>query len=234
MLKLKKSNERGYADHGWLKSYHSFSFANYYNPNQMHLSHLRVINDDIIAPTYGFGQHPHNNMEIFTYVLEGQLAHKDTMDNGSVIKAGDVQLMSTGYGVEHSEFNASDSESVRLLQIWVIPNQKNTLPTYQQEHFTTESKLNKLKLIISEDGRNNSMVIKQDLSVYASILEIGKSVDYTISAKRSVYIQIASGSAIVSGITLNIGDALEVTNEQSISISAISDVEFLLFDLIEF
>lgn len=234
MLKLKKSNERGYADHGWLKSYHSFSFANYYNPNQMNFSYLRVINDDIIAPTYGFGQHPHNNMEIFTYVLEGQLAHKDTMDNGSVIKAGDVQLMSTGYGVEHSEFNASDSEPVRLLQIWVYPNQKNTLPTYQQEHFSRESKLNKLKLIISEDGRNNSMVIKQDLSVYASVLESGKSLDYTISAKRSVYIQIASGSAIVSGITLNIGDALEITNEQSISISAISDVEFLLFDLIEF
>lgn len=232
MLKLKKSNERGYADHGWLKSYHSFSFANYYNPNQMNFSYLRVINDDIIAPTYGFGQHPHNNMEIFTYVLEGQLAHKDTMDNGSVIKAGDVQLMSTGYGVEHSEFNASDSEPVRLLQIWVYPNQKNTLPTYQQEHFSRESKLNKLKLIISEDGRNNSMVIKQDLSVYATILEKEQSINYSIGPKRSVYIQIANGAATISGIHLNIGDALEVTNEDLISIlSNAVDTEILLFDL---
>lgn len=231
MLKVKKSNERGFVDHGWLKSYHSFSFANYYNPAQISFSHLRVINDDIIAPTYGFGQHPHNNMEIFTYVLSGKLAHKDTMDNGSIIQSGDVQLMSTGYGVEHSEFNASDIEPVRLLQIWVFPNQKDTLPTYQQQNFSRDEKLNKLKLIISESGRNNSLVIKQDLEVFSSILEKEQVLNYEIEPKRQIYIQIANGNINVNGIDLLEGDALEVTNENILEIKSNEESEFLLFNL---
>lgn len=231
MLKVKKSNERGFADHGWLKSYHSFSFANYYNPAQISFSHLRVINDDIIAPTYGFGQHPHNNMEIFTYVLSGKLAHKDTMDNGSIIQSGDVQLMSTGYGVEHSEFNASDIEPVRLLQIWVFPNQKDTLPTYQQQNFSRDEKLNKLKLIISESGRSNSLVIKQDLEVFSSILEKEQVLKYEIEPNRQVYIQIANGDININGINLLEGDALEVTNENLLKIKSNKESEFLLFNL---
>lgn len=231
MIKVKRSHERGHANHGWLNSYHSFSFASYYDPDNMHFSYLRVINDDIVAPDNGFGQHPHKNMEIFTYVLEGQLEHKDTLGTGAIIQAGDVQLMSTGYGVEHSEFNPSSVEPVHLLQIWVIPNQKDTNPTYQQEHFSYEDKLNQLKLIISDSGQNRSMVIKQDIKVYASILEIDKSVSFNNTQTRSVYLHVAKGNITVNNIALKSGDAVMVTNEETLSIKALENSEFLLFDL---
>lgn len=231
MIKIKRSTDRGYADHGWLKSFHSFSFANYYDPSAMNFSALRVINDDVIAPTRGFGQHPHNNMEIFTYVLNGNLEHKDTLGTGAVIKAGDIQLMSTGSGVEHSEFNPSDSEAVHLLQIWIMPNQKNKEPTYQQEHFPVESKLNRLKLVVSETGEAGSMLIKQDIKVYASVLEEGYKINYTNEENRSAYLHLAKGHLKVNGMDLKSGDALMITLNEVLSITSFGNSEFLLFDL---
>lgn len=231
MIEVKHSRDRGYADHGWLQSYHSFSFASYYDPSNMHFSYLRVINDDIIGADHGFGQHPHNNMEIFTYVLDGELEHKDTLGTGSIIKAGDVQLMSTGYGVQHSEFNPSKDKPVHLLQIWIIPNQKDTQPTYQQEHFSNESKLNKLKMIISDAGQDGSMIIKQDVKVYASILEEGHKLHHQNYKNRCVYLQVARGHLKVNSFHLKTGDSLMVTEEESLNIQSIGNSEFLLFDL---
>lgn len=231
MIKIKRSTDRGYADHGWLKSYHSFSFANYYNPEEMGFSDLRVINDDIIAPSYGFGIHAHKNMEIFTYVLEGALKHEDTLGNQAIIKAGDVQLMSTGKGVQHSEINASESDKVHLLQIWVLPSENGTEPLYQQQHFTRDEKLNQLKLIISQDGSRNSMKILQDVSVFASILEEGEKTNYLVEEKRNVYIHVAKGELQVNNEVLHSGDAIILTTPEIINIKAMIETEFLLFDL---
>lgn len=231
MIKIKRSTDRGYADHGWLKSYHSFSFANYYNPEEMGFSDLRVINDDIIAPSYGFGIHAHKNMEIFTYVLEGALKHEDTLGNQAIIKAGDVQLMSTGKGVQHSEINASESDKVHLLQIWVLPSENGTEPLYQQQHFTRDEKLNQLKLIISQDGSRNSMKILQDVSVFASILEEGEKTNYLADDKRNVYILVAKGELQVNNEVLHSGDAIILTTPEIINIKAMIETEFLLFDL---
>lgn len=231
MIKIKRSTDRGYADHGWLKSYHSFSFANYYNPEEMGFSDLRVINDDVIAPSYGFGIHPHKNMEIFTYVLEGALKHEDTLGNQAIIKAGDVQLMSTGKGVQHSEINASESDKVHLLQIWVLPSENGTEPLYQQQHFTRDEKLNQLRLIISQDGSRNSMKILQDVSVFASILEEGEKTNYLVEEKRNVYIHVAKGELQVNNEVLHSGDAIILTTPEITNIKAIIETEFLLFDL---
>lgn len=231
MFKIKKSNERGYGNHDWLESYHSFSFANYYNPEEMNFSDLRVINDDIIQPTYGFGTHPHKNMEIFSYVASGALTHKDTLGNEAVMKAGDIQFMSTGSGVQHSEFNGSYTEAVHLLQIWIVPNVANTKPTYQEKHFTQEDKRNKLKLIVSSDAREGSLKILQDTSVYASILEKGNELSYDIKDNRSIYIQVVSGAIDIGGYEITQGDAISIRFEDKISIKALSDSEFLLFDL---
>jgi len=231
MIKIKRSTDRGYADHGWLKSYHSFSFANYYNPEEMGFSDLRVINDDVIAPSYGFGIHPHKNMEIFTYVLEGALKHEDTLGNQAIIKAGDVQLMSTGKGVQHSEINASESDKVHLLQIWVLPSENGTEPLYQQQHFTRDEKLNQLRLIISQDGSRNSMKILQDVSVFASILEEGEKTNYLVEEKRNVYIHVAKGELQVNNEVLHSGDAIILTTPEIVNIKAMIETEFLLFDL---
>lgn len=230
MFKIKKSNERGYANHNWLTSYHSFSFANYYNPEEMNFSDLRVINDDIIQPSYGFGTHPHNNMEIFTYVLSGQLKHSDTLGNESIISAGDVQLMSAGSGVRHSEFNPSTTEPVHLLQIWIRPNIFNTSPTYQQKNFIEESKKNKLKLVISPDGSEESLTILQDAYVYSSILEPEQHIDYSLKY-NSAYIHVISGILDVSGATLKSGDAVSINYENDLLLKSIEKTEFLIFDL---
>lgn len=231
MIKIKRSNDRGYADHGWLKSFHSFSFANYYNPDEMGFSDLRVINDDIVSASNGFGIHPHKNMEIFTYVLEGALKHEDTLGNQAIIKAGDVQLMSTGKGVQHSEINASEKDRVHLLQIWVLPSENGTEPLYQQQHFTRDEKLNQLKLIISQDGSRNSMKILQDASVFASVLEEGEKTNYLADDKRNVYIHVAKGELQVNDEVLNSGDAIILTTPEIINIKAMIETEFLLFDL---
>lgn len=231
MIKIKRSNDRGYADHGWLKSFHSFSFANYYNPDEMGFSDLRVINDDIVSASNGFGIHPHKNMEIFTYVLEGALKHEDTLGNQAIIKAGDVQLMSTGKGVQHSEINVSEKDRVHLLQIWVLPSENGTEPLYQQQHFTRDEKLNQLKLIISQDGSRNSMKILQDASVFASVLEEGEKTNYLADDKRNVYIHVAKGELQVNDEVLNSGDAIILTTPEIINIKAMIETEFLLFDL---
>lgn len=231
MIKIKRSNDRGYADHGWLKSFHSFSFANYYNPDEIGFSDLRVINDDIVSASNGFGIHPHKNMEIFTYVLEGALKHEDTLGNQAIIKAGDVQLMSTGKGVQHSEINASEKDRVHLLQIWVLPSENGTEPLYQQQHFTRDEKLNQLKLIISQDGSRNSMKILQDASVFASVLEDGEKTNYLADDKRNVYIHVAKGEFQVNNEVLHSGDAIILTTPEIINIKAMIETEFLLFDL---
>lgn len=231
MIKIKRSNDRGYADHGWLKSFHSFSFANYYNPDEIGFSDLRVINDDIVSASNGFGIHPHKNMEIFTYVLEGALKHEDTLGNQAIIKAGDVQLMSTGKGVQHSEINASEKDRVHLLQIWVLPSENGTEPLYQQQHFTRDEKLNQLKLIISQDGSRNSMKILQDASVFASVLEEGEKTNYLADDKRNVYIHVAKGEFQVNNEVLHSGDAIILTTPEIINIKAMIETEFLLFDL---
>lgn len=231
MIKIKRSTDRGYADHGWLKSYHSFSFANYYNPDEMGFSDLRVINDDIVSASNGFGIHPHKNMEIFTYVLEGALKHEDTLGNQAIIKAGDVQLMSTGKGVQHSEINASETDRVHLLQIWVLPSENGTEPLYQQQYFTRDEKLNQLRLIISQDGSRNSMKILQDVSVFASVLEEGEKTNYLADDKRNVYIHVAKGELQVNNEVLHSGDAIILTTPEIINIKAMIETEFLLFDL---
>lgn len=231
MFKIKKSNERGYFENKWLKSYHSFSFSTYYNPNQMNFSDLRVINEDLIQPEFGFDTHPHKNMEIFTYVLSGKLKHLDSMGNSSIIEKGDVQLMSAGYGVEHSEFNPSSYEPVKLLQIWINPYYKNTEPSYQQKNFSREDKLNKIKLLISPYGQDNSLIINQDVKVYSTILEQKNNIKHEIRQDRKIYIHIVKGDVLINNFRLFEGDAIEVVNENLLSIYSNLETELLIFDL---
>lgn len=231
MFKIKKSNERGYFENQWLKSYHSFSFSTYYNPNQMNFSDLRVINEDLIQPEFGFDTHPHKNMEIFTYVLSGKLKHLDSIGNSSIIEKGDVQIMSAGYGVEHSEYNPSSSEPVKLLQIWINPSYKNTEPNYQQKNFSREDKLNKIKLLISPYGQDNSLIINQDVKVYSTILEQKNNIKHEIRQDRKIYIHIVKGDVLINNFRLFEGDAIEVINENLLSIYSNLESELLIFDL---
>jgi quercetin 2,3-dioxygenase len=216
---------------GWLDSYHSFSFANYYDTNWMGFSVLRVINEDVIAPAQGFGTHSHDNMEIITYVLQGELAHKDSMGNVETIKQGHVQRMTAGTGVSHSEFNASDSEPVHLLQIWILPNQQNLPPSYEDGFFTDEQKLNQWCLLASENAEQGSLKVHQDMQLFASQLSERKALDYVLKNNRSAYLQVASGSVEIAGKPLNTGDAALFDAAELIQITAINDAEILLFDL---
>jgi redox-sensitive bicupin YhaK (pirin superfamily) len=231
MLTVRKSNDRGYADHGWLKSFHSFSFADYHDPAQMGFGPLRVINDDCVAAGQGFGTHGHRDMEIISYVLEGTLAHKDSMGNGSNLNYGKVQRMSAGTGVRHSEFNHSKTEPVHFLQIWIEPNVTGIEPSYEEKNFSQESKVGKLCLIASSDGRSNSVLIHQDAAVYASILEANDSIEYNLVAGRGVYLHIISGQLAVNGVELFAGDGLKITDGHRITIEKAEKAEFLLFDL---
>jgi len=231
MLTVRKSKDRGFADQGWLKSFHSFSFSNYYEPEHMGFGPLRVINEDRVAPGQGFGTHGHRDMEIISYVLEGALEHKDSMGNGSVLHYGNVQRMSAGTGVRHSEFNHSPEEEVHFLQIWIEPNVTGIVPSYEEKKFSQESKKGQLRLIASADGQDGSVLIHQDAKIYASILETGSSVEYKIAPGRTNYLHIVSGKLIANGIELFTGDALKVTNESLLSIGQSEKSEFLLFDL---
>lgn len=231
MFDILKANARGVANHGWLNSRHSFSFGHYYNPEQIGFSDLRVINDDRVAPGQGFGQHPHRDMEIFSYVLEGSLEHKDSMGTGSVIRPGDVQLMSAGSGVTHSEFNHSKSEPVHFMQIWLIPAEQNAAPRYQQEHYTDEEKRGRLRLIISPDGAEGSLKVRQDARVYAGLFDGAESASLTLPANRYAYIQVARGSVTVNGQRLNEGDGARVRKVDSLSFSDGDKAEVLVFDL---
>jgi quercetin 2,3-dioxygenase len=231
MIEIRHANERGHANHGWLDSHHTFSFANYYDPKQIGFSDLLVINDDRVAPGRGFGKHPHRDMEIFSYVLEGALEHKDSMGTGSVIVPGDIQLMSAGTGVAHSEFNPSAKERVHFLQIWIAPSVKNATPRYQQQHFGAEQKRGKLRLVISPDGTDGSLEVRQDVRVYAGLFDGAETADVELAADRYAYVHVARGAVTVNGVRLTEGDGARIRNERKLAFSAGEDAEVLVFDL---
>jgi redox-sensitive bicupin YhaK (pirin superfamily) len=213
MLTIRKADERGHADHGWLNTYHTFSFADYYDPSHMGFRKLRVINEDRVQPGMGFPTHPHRDMEIISYVLEGALEHKDSMGNGSVIRPGDVQRMSAGMGITHSEFNHSKSELVHFLQIWILPDKEGLKPSYEQKFFPDDEKRRMLRLIASADGRDGSVTIHQDVNLYAALLESGEEINCVIPPGRHAWLQVARGNAVANGLKLTHGDGLAVTNE---------------------
>lgn len=231
MLTLRKASDRGLANHGWLKSFHTFSFASYRNPAEQGFSDLLVINDDRVSAGKGFGQHPHRDMEIFSYVLEGALEHQDSMGTGSVIRPGDVQLMSAGRGVTHSEFNHSHDEPVHFLQIWIVPAIGGAEPRYQQANFSAEDKRGRLKLIISPDGTDGSLHIRQDARVYAGLFDGDESATLKLPANRNAYVHVARGSVELNGLQLQEGDGVRLRQEQLIELSKGSDAEVLVFDL---
>ena len=231
MLTLRKASDRGAANHGWLKSFHTFSFANYRNLDEQGFSDLLVINDDRVAAGKGFGQHPHRDMEIFSYVLDGALEHKDTLGTGSVIRPGDVQLMSAGSGVAHSEYNHSHNEPVHFLQIWIVPDVGGAKPRYQQEHFTTQKKRGRLQLIISPDGADGSLHVRQDSRVYSALIDGQESATLELAADRYAYVHVARGSVELNGMALQEGDGVRVRKEQRLTLGNGSDAEVLVFDL---
>ncbi|SEI18103.1 pirin family protein [Pseudomonas asplenii] len=231
MLTLRKASDRGIANHGWLKSFHTFSFANYRNLNEQGFSDLLVINDDRVAAGKGFGQHPHRDMEIFSYVLEGALEHKDTLGTGSVIRPGDVQLMSAGTGVAHSEFNHSHSEQVHFLQIWIVPAVSGATPRYQQQHFRAEQKRGRLALIISPEGEQGSLKVRQDARVYAGLFDGQESASLELAENRYAYVHVARGSVELNGLVLQTGDGVRVRKERLLTLANGVDAEVLVFDL---
>jgi redox-sensitive bicupin YhaK (pirin superfamily) len=230
-MKIRTSQQRGHANHGWLDSYHSFSFAKYYDPNWMGFSVLRVINEDVIAPAQGFGMHSHADMEIITYVLQGNLAHKDSLGNTEIIRQGHVQRMTAGTGITHSEFNASDAEPVHLLQIWILPNQQGLVPSYEDKFFDDSQKQDQWCLLASEKGDNDSLIVHQDMALFAAKLSERKSLEYALKEGRSIYLQVASGSIEINQKQLNAGDATMFGSVQTIEIKALDNAEILLFDL---
>jgi redox-sensitive bicupin YhaK (pirin superfamily) len=230
-MEIRRSDDRGHAQHGWLDSFHSFSFADYHDPAHMGFGPLRVINEDRVEPGQGFGTHGHRDMEIISYVLEGGLAHRDSMGNGSTLKPGDVQRMSAGTGVRHSEFNASDKEAVHFLQIWIEPSVRNVAPSYEEAHFDDASKRGKLRLIASADGRDGSVHIGQDANVYAALLDGTERAEFTQRADRRTYVHVVRGSVSVGGQPLAAGDALKNVGAASIVLEGARDAEVLLFDL---
>ena len=231
MIAKRLANERGHANHGWLDTYHSFSFAGYYHPDHMGFHTLRVINDDTVAPGAGFGTHGHDNMEIVSYVLEGALEHRDSMGTGSVLKPGDVQRMSAGEGVTHSEFNHSQTEPLRFLQIWILPARKDVAPSYEEKHFSFESRRDQLRLIVSQDGADGSLRIHQNARIYAALLSGGKTIEHSPTSNHPMWIQMASGTIRVNGIALSRGDGAAITAERLLAINGLEDSEFLLFEL---
>jgi redox-sensitive bicupin YhaK (pirin superfamily) len=231
MLKVRRAEDRGHADHGWLNSYHTFSFAGYYDPANTGFRSLRVINEDFVLPGQGFGAHPHRDMEILTYVLEGALEHRDSMGNGGVIRLGEVQRMSAGSGITHSEFNASDEKPVHFVQVWILPEQRGITPSYEQRSFDLATN-GKLQLIASPDADENSMAIHQDAKVYAGKLEAGANLRHEIAKDRHAWVQVARGEVEVNGTKLRAGDGAAITGEPELRISTNGQgSELLLFDL---
>ena len=231
MIEIRKSEDRGRADHGWLRSYHTFSFADYYDRENMGFGHLRVINEDRVQPGTGFGTHGHRDMEIISYVLEGELAHKDNMGNGSTIVPGDVQLMSAGKGVLHSEFNHARDEVTHFLQIWIEPNVSGIPPSYEQKRFDAESKRGRLRLVVSPDGRDGSVTIHQDAHLYAGLLDGSDRAVQKLQPGRRAYVHVARGRLTVNGQPLEAGDALKATDTAEIVLQQGEGAEVLLFDL---
>jgi len=231
MIALRKAQDRGHANHGWLDSYHSFSFADYHDPAHMGFGPLRVINEDRVQPGMGFGTHGHRDMEIISYVLEGQLEHKDSMGTGSIIAPGDVQRMSAGRGVLHSEFNPSPADPVHFLQIWIEPTITGIEPGYEQTRFAAQDKRGRLRLIASPDGAEASVTIHQDARVYAALLDGGERIVHLPAPGRRVYVHVARGVVNVNGVVLAAGDAARVTDETTVTFDRAEAAEILLFDL---
>lgn len=232
MMHIRKSEERGHADHGWLKAKHSFSFGDYYDPDHMGFRALRVINEDRVDPAKGFGTHPHRDVEIITYILEGALEHRDSMGNGSVIRPGDVQYMSAGSGVQHSEVNPSPKDGVHLLQIWILPEEKNATPRYAQIHFPNTDKTGKLRLVASKTGENGSIAVRQNMKLYASILRENETTTLTLEKGRHAWIQVARGALEVDGKRLEQGDGASIDAVEKILFTGKNpETEFLVFDL---
>ena len=231
MIEIRKSDERGHANHGWLDTRFSFSFADYYDPKHVHFRTLRVMNDDRIAGGGGFPMHPHRDMEIVTYVLEGALEHRDSMGNGSLIRPGDIQYMSAGTGVTHSESNASRTEPVHLYQIWMFPEKQGLEPVYGQKNFTEAERRGKLRLLASRDGRDGSVRIRQDNELYASLLAKGETIRHDLKPDRYAYVQVARGSVTLNGNKLEEGDGAAISEERAVELTGIRDAELLLFDL---
>jgi redox-sensitive bicupin YhaK (pirin superfamily) len=231
MMDIRRSNQRGLADHGWLKSFHSFSFADYHDPAHMGFGALRVINEDRVEPNKGFGTHAHRDMEIISYVLEGAVAHKDSMGNGSVIRPGNVQRMSAGTGVRHSEFNPSDKEGAHFLQIWIEPDALGVQPGYEEKNFDDDSKRGKLRLIASPDGREGSVTIHQDANLYATILDGSDVVTLSLAPGRRAYVHVARGDVVANGQALGAGDAMKLTGEVNLRLESARNAEVLVFDL---
>jgi quercetin 2,3-dioxygenase len=231
MNEIRRSNERGFADHGWLKSFHTFSFADYFDPEHVEFGPLRVINEDRVQAGAGFGTHGHRDMEIISYVLEGELAHKDSLGNGSTIRPGDVQRMSAGSGVRHSEFNPNAGEPVHFLQIWIQPAMRNIEPSYEEKHFPAREKRGRLRLIVSPDRADGSLLIHQDARVYAGLFTGDEHAELRVARGRRVYLHVARGAIRANGSALAAGDALRITDGQPLSLSDGRDAEVLVFDL---
>ena len=231
MITMRKAAERGHAEHGWLDSWHSFSFADYNDPAHMGFGPLRVINEDRVQPGMGFGTHGHRDMEIISYVLDGQLAHSDSMGNGSTIAPGDVQRMSAGRGVRHSEFNPSNTTPVHFLQIWIEPSRAGIDPGYEQTNIPASAKRGTLRLIASPDGRDGSVMIHQDATVYAALIDGAESARHELAPARRVYVHVARGGVRVNGVVLEAGDAAKIAGESAVSLDCGTNAEVLLFDL---
>jgi len=231
MQEIRRAADRGYADHGWLKSFHSFSFADYHDPEHIAFGPLRVINEDRVMPGQGFGTHSHRDMEIISYVLKGELAHKDSTGTSSTIRPGDVQRMSAGSGVQHSEFNPSASEGVHFLQIWIQPNVRGVAPSYEEKRFSAEEKRGRLRLIASPDRAEGSVLIQQDARVYAGLFDGAESAGLTIGPGRRAYVHMARGAVTANGVALQAGDALKLTDTGKLNLEQGRDAEVLVFDL---
>ena len=231
MITVRKSNERGHAEHGWLDSFHTFSFADYYDPAHMGFRALRVINEDRVAGGQGFGKHPHRDMEIISYVLEGGLEHKDSMGTGAVIRPDDVQRMSAGTGVIHSEFNASPREPVHFLQIWLMPNRRGIAPSYEQKTFRRQDKAGRLRLVASPDGADGSVTIHTDATMFAGVFDAGQTAEHSLAAGRHAWVHVARGRARVNGTDVTAGDAVALSQERTVRIEGIDAGELLVFDL---
>lgn len=231
MLTIRKAEDRGHANHGWLDTYHTFSFANYYDPKHMGFRSLRVINEDWVSPDAGFGTHGHRDMEIITYVLSGALEHKDSIGNGSVIEPGDVQRMSAGTGIRHSEFNHSHTETVHLLQIWLLPDTQGLQPSYEQRNFSPAKTPGKLQLVAARDGREGAVTVHQDVELYAGVLKEGDRISHTLKPQRHAWVQVARGAITLNGVPLNTSDGAAISEETEVTIAATQDAEILLFDL---
>jgi hypothetical protein len=231
MIELRKSSERGYADHGWLKSFHSFSFAEYHDPRHMGVGNLRVINEDRIAPGTGFGTHGHRDMEIISYVLSGELGHKDSLGNGAAIRPGDVQRMSAGSGIEHSEYNHAPSATTHFLQIWITPNVRGITPGYEQKHFADADKRGRLRLVASSDGRDGSVTIRADAAMYAGLFDGDEAAVLALAADRNAYVFLVRGRVAVNGKALEAGDAAHLHGETRLELEQAQSAEVLVFDL---